>query len=87
MILMKSVEEKLKSYDLTDNSILSHGFTIYKCDYEIVTELLSAANPGVYVYLFRSCVEAHYESYIAERGAPSRITCGGMSTEADCGWS
>ncbi len=65
-IVKMSVEETLKSYDLFDNSILRHGFTAYMRDYEIVAELLSGEHRGVFSYLFRGCVEAHYESTIPE---------------------
>jgi hypothetical protein len=61
-----SVEETLKTCDLFDNSILRHGFTAYMRDYQIVAEIFYGENRGVYSYLFRGCVEAHYESSIPE---------------------
>jgi len=66
MITMRSVEETLKTYDLFDNSILKHGFTAYMRDYEIVAQLFHGEDQGVYSYLFRGCVETHYESSILE---------------------
>ena len=66
MITMRSVEETLKTYDLFDNSILKHGFTAYMRDYEIVAQLFHGEDQGVYSYLFRGCVETHYESSIPE---------------------
>ena len=63
---MISVEETLETYDLFDNSILRHGFTAYLRDYEIVAKTFHGEDQGVYTYLFRGCVEAHYESSIPE---------------------
>ena len=60
------VEETLKTFDLFDNSILRHGFTTYMRDYQIVAEMFYGENWGVYTYLFRGCVEAHYESSLPE---------------------
>ena len=59
-----SVEETLNTYDLFDNAIVRHGFTAYMRDYEIVAELFYGEHRGVFTYLFRGCVEAHYESSI-----------------------
>ena len=59
-----TVEETLKTYDLHDNDIVSHGFTAYMRDYRVVAELSDGEHVGVHTYLFRGCVEAHYESSI-----------------------
>ena len=61
-----SVEETLKTYDLFDNAIVSHGFTPYMRDYRIVAELFHGGHLGLHTYLFRGCVEAHYESSLPE---------------------
>jgi hypothetical protein len=83
-VIEMSVEEMLKIYDLFDNSILKHGFTAYMRDYQIVAELLSGEHQGIFSYLFRGCVEAHYESSIPE-GAflmdDALIDCENMQSE------
>ena len=57
-----SIKQTLEHYDLFDNAILRHGFTEYNRDYVIVADLYYADEPGQYHFLFRGCVEAHYES-------------------------
>src|SRR5262245_13715960 len=64
-----SIRESLDRYDLFDNAILRHGFLDYKRDYEVVAQLIVGSGaPEVYRYLFRGCVEVHYESRVLARG-------------------
>jgi hypothetical protein len=49
----------MASFDVYDNALLSHSYTNYMRDYELLIEVhVGPAESGMYSYLFRYCVEA-----------------------------
>ena len=62
-----TVLETLEAYPLFNVAILSHGFTPYMRDYDVIIEadwLHGAA--GRYQYRFTHCVEAKYETVLRQ---------------------
>jgi hypothetical protein len=60
-----TVQEKLDTYSFFDGAILSHGFTSYMRDYEILAEVSAGYNKdgtGRYRYRFTHCVHASYNT-------------------------
>src|SRR4051794_3351814 len=56
-----TVQEKLDTYSFFDGAILSHGFTTYMRDYEIIAETSASYNKDGarrYSYRFTHCVYA-----------------------------
>ncbi|MGA7731059.1 MAG: hypothetical protein WCD37_07275 [Chloroflexia bacterium] len=64
-----TVQEKLNTYSFFDGAILSHGFTSYIRDYEIVVEASAWYNKdgaGRYSYCFTHCVHANYNTNVRD---------------------
>jgi hypothetical protein len=60
-----TVRELLKVWDFFDQAITGHGFTAYNRDYRLDVVFVGADKVEHPVeYLFRGCVEAHYESRV-----------------------
>ncbi len=62
---MHNVQEILKEWDFFDQAITTHGFTEYHRDYRLNVSFYGADKIEHPVeYLFRGCVEVHYESRV-----------------------
>jgi hypothetical protein len=55
----------MTSFDVFDNALLSHAYTDYMRDYELLVEVhVGPAETGTYSYLFQYCVEAHVRTSV-----------------------
>ncbi|MBF6612677.1 MAG: hypothetical protein IVW55_06060 [Chloroflexi bacterium] len=62
-----TVQEKLAKHALFDVAILSHGFSPYMRDYDIVAEVGGTGQGvGTYLYRFTHCTEAHYATRVSD---------------------
>lgn len=64
-----TVKEKLDTYSFDDGVILSHGFTSYMRDYEILAEVSNGYHKegaGRYSYRFTHCVHASYNTSVRD---------------------
>jgi hypothetical protein len=65
------VKEKLDSHSFFDGAILSHGFTPYMRDYELVAEVDGTDNKegaGRFCYRFTYCVQVGYITSLPDAG-------------------
>jgi hypothetical protein len=67
-----SVRETLDEFSFFDQAVIEHGFTVSNRDYRLVASICGQPGPGqpvrelcTYTYLFKLCVEAHYESSVS----------------------
>lgn len=62
-----NLRERMSRFDLFDNVLIRHSYTKYMRDYELVVGIhIGPADPGVYSYLFKYCVEAKVRTSLTD---------------------
>lgn len=60
-----TVKEKLKKYDLFDQSIIRHGMLEYIRDYEIIGYLKGKNSDVELQYIFKGCIKSNFQIKVA----------------------